>query len=276
MSTRLISSIAILEGLVLLALSLGEIRRERQGSQELKAAHQLSADISDQFAKSAKQRGQLFRTSPDVLEGHYDVGWREMPWWIVWGVGAALFVAGVIGSLRSWKRASWFHDFNCLAAANRRFPVYLLLFGMGIFAVCVRINLERGSAAPGQSPVTAKILDLISKLPPLPRTIALHWYSQTVEGVSSIKVPYNPVGGPWMTLEKAIGGFAQSNGIVIIRFESAGTGDSYVCVWNKDASAMRKFVRRMGQGANKTGAANGRQPIRSETNSASSAAGSRH
>jgi hypothetical protein len=70
-----------------------------------------------------------------------------------------------------------------------------------------------------------------------------------------------------MVLENAMSQFAQSNRIQIVRFESAGSTHAYVCVSNRNASAMKRFVRSMGQGANTVNSAAARQPIGSQVNS---------
>ena len=148
---------------------------------------------------------------------------------------------------------------------------HLRIIGLGILAAClVIIFLSRGSV----SRTPSKIPVLITKLPPLPRSIAFRLYSQIADGISPIRVPYNPQGGPWIVLEDAMVGFAKSNGIQIVRFESAASTEAYVCVSNKDASAMRRFVLSLGRGANNAGAANRSQPVRAETNQPSAAAGS--
>ncbi len=141
----------------------------------------------------------------------------------------------------------------------------LIVIGLGILAGCLIVILAQD---PTRIPV------LISKLPPSPRRLGFRWYSQITEGVSPIRVPYNRAGGPWIVLEDAMAGFAKSNGIQIVRFEAAGSSEAYVCVRNKDAGAMRRFVRSMGQGANNASSGNRSQPVTLGTNSTPAAAGS--
>jgi hypothetical protein len=43
-------------------------------------------------------------------------------------------------------------------------------------------------------------------------------------------------------MERAIDAFTQGNRIKIIQFEGAGRTNAMVCVWLKDAPAMRKFA----------------------------------
>jgi hypothetical protein len=144
------------------------------------------------------------------------------------------------------------------------------IISFAILSVCmVIIFLSRGSVARAPSRVPV----LITKLPPLPRSIAFRLYSQVADGISPIRVPYNPAGGPWMVLEDAMVGFAKTNGIQIVRFESAGSTEAYVCVRNKDASAMGRFVQALGRSANNAGAANRGQPVGADTNRTSGAAG---
>jgi hypothetical protein len=58
-----------------------------------------------------------------------------------------------------------------------------------------------------------------------------------------IRLPHRDINtGQWMQLERALGQFARSNKVEIIRFENAGSELASVCVWAKDAAAMRRFV----------------------------------
>ena len=264
MSTRLISIIAMFEGVVLLALSFAEIRRVRQEYLQLKAAQQLSAKISDQFANTAIQRrGLPFHTTPDVLGNFFDDDSRRemMPWRITLGIGAALFGGGLLGVVGK-RGASRSHGSNGLGTDNPSFgfrsrlprpALYLLLFGIVILTLFLRISLERyDPAAP--APVSfAKIRDFIYRVPGADGIA--NWYSRSAEGVSAIRVPYNRADGPWIGLEESVCGFAQSNGIQIVRFEGAGSQEAFVCVKHEDASAMKKFVRSMNRSANKPGPA---------------------
>ena len=245
MSTRIISAIAILEGLVLLGLALHEIGRVREECRALKAAQQFSVKLSDQFVNVDPQRS--WRPAPDVWETLAENAQRETPWWIVSGVGGALFAAGATGLFRSWKRGPQLHQSS---PALDRSVFYLKLFGLGILVVCFRIVLERDSGATTRH-LTTQIPDLIARVPGFPGRVAYHFYSGIAEDVSFIRVPYNPASGPWITLENAMAGFAQSNGLTIVRLEGAGSKDAYVCVKHSDAHAMRKFVRSMVQSANK-------------------------
>jgi hypothetical protein len=66
-----------------------------------------------------------------------------------------------------------------------------------------------------------------------------------------IAVPYRPgQTGAWIGVERAIGSFASSNRVELIRFEGAGNTGADVCVWAKDATAMRRFVNSLADGAN--------------------------
>ena len=66
-----------------------------------------------------------------------------------------------------------------------------------------------------------------------------------------IPVPYHPgQTGAWISLERAIASFANSNRIALIRFEGAGNTGAQVCVWAKDATVMRGFVNSLADGGN--------------------------
>ena len=132
---------------------------------------------------------------------------------------------------------------------------YFLFFGaVGLVLACLLMIRVWGYAIRSVSAPSTGLAQFPgqwkSGVPRLPRLIAFRLYSQIVEGVSPIAVPYNPASGPWINLEQAIGGFANSNGIKVVRFEAAGSAEAFVCVRHKDANAMRKFVTLIGQGAN--------------------------
>jgi hypothetical protein len=114
---------------------------------------------------------------------------------------------------------------------------------------------------------------LIQRLPRQHQTPAHRFYSERVENQWSIPVPFNPTNGPWIVLEEAMAGFAKSNGIEILSFRGAATPLAQVVVRHKDLAAMSRFVRSMGQSANKAGAASPSWAAGSETNRTSAGAG---
>ena len=250
---------------MLLGQAVSEISRVRKCHRQVEAARQLSANLSHQYTKSAaKLRVAVFSQRPDVLEGLDNFEGLETRWWIVCGVGAALSAAGVISLVANWK-CGFQHGDYIIGGSNRRFrfpssafhkfassgrtrPGFILV-AMVFLALCLLINLGQDSDARVAFQST-EIPELISKLPASVSPTALRFYSRIAEGISPIRVPYNPGSGPWIILENAMHGFAVTNGITIVRFEGAGTTTAYVWVSNRDAEAMRKFVRSMGQSAN--------------------------
>lgn len=189
------------------------------------------------------------------LENLPALSWTESSKWVVCGAGAALFAAGVVGLITNRKHAPQASGAaipiaaDAKATASRTPRPYLMLVGAGAVAVYFLSNLMQ---SPVATPPThaRQIPNLIWKLPPVPARIAWNLYSRMWEGVTPIKVPYNPAGGPWIVMEKAMVGFADSNGITIVNFAGAGSAQAYVCVRNKDASAMQDFVRLMATNVN--------------------------
>jgi hypothetical protein len=119
-STRLLSVIVLISGLMLLVLSLFELRHLREYCREVKAAQQLSAEQSRNLAKIATERGGLFLApSPEsVLEGLDNVDSLERGWRIVCGIGAALSAIGATGILMGRKSMSRPRGANPAAAGN--------------------------------------------------------------------------------------------------------------------------------------------------------------
>jgi hypothetical protein len=191
-------------------------------------------------------------------------------WWLV--------MAGVVG----WCFYSVVVLFSNLEKSKPPAHYLILLGAIGVLLVGWLILREWASASWDSGSPRARVREFafgfMNKLPPQPNRVAFCLYLELVEGEWPIPVPYNVTNGPWIVWEKAMIGFAQSNRIQLLGFWNADNADpsvvAYVGVRHKDARAMRRFLRSMGQSANNGSAANRSQPIRSETNQTSSAAAS--
>ena len=232
-STRLIASLAVLDGLLLLLVSSAEVNSWRS---------YLPVD-------------SLVWTTTCVQ----------------CGAAATLLVVGVIGLARKFRVGSRLAGSNHpdaeasakLGVLPRNARSFLVVLGL----LSVYLLMAWVWKSPSiKSVLHTRILCLVSRLPPVPARWAWGIYGKMWEDSTFVKVPYNPGGDQWWVLQGAMTSFAATNGILISEFESLSPSQAYVYVDWGNAPAMRQFLSSMGQSANPQGGANGGQPVRSETN----------
>lgn len=267
MRTRLITSLAILDGLLLLFLSLVDVKQLRQESEQFQAEQRLNTYLNTYYHVGNVEFVSSQPAGPNSLV------WTRT--WILSVAGAALTALGVLGLLRNRSVHSRLADPNHpaaqipaeVAAPTGHLRPSLVLAGLGLLSVYLLIDLLSGHPSADPSSTT-RMPYLISKLPPVPARLAWNIYSKIWDDPTPVKVPYNPAAGSWRVLQGAITSFAGTNGIQIFAFESLSPTQAYVSVDGKHASIMRNFLSSLAQSTNNTTAPTSNQSVSATPNPA--------